>query len=170
MAQVRFIPHHLDALKFTGSLSNIKGTSDLFETVGGKSGGLPSNTVINVLFADSVITASSNGPRIKTNAGTTNASVSNVTYRNIYVSNITTYGIDIQQDYLNGGPTGEPTNGVLINNITFENVWGTVLANATDYYVLCGDGSCSGFVYKGVDIKGGLVASSCNYPETGCPS
>lgn len=40
------------------------------------------------------------------------------------------YGIDIQQDYLNGGPTGEPTNGVIVKNITMNNIYGAVTAEA----------------------------------------
>jgi polygalacturonase len=84
------------------------------------------------------------------------------------MSGITDYGIDIQQDYLNGGPTGSPTNGVTIAGVTFINVKGTVTSSAYDYYILCGSGSCSGFSYSGVSITGGK--ESCNYPSSGCPS
>jgi len=41
--------------------------------------------------------------------------ITNVVYSNIKLSGITVYGIDVQQDYLNGGPTGSPTNGVEIH-------------------------------------------------------
>lgn len=95
--------------------------------------------------------------------------MSNVTYRNITVSGITIYGIDVQQDYLNGGPTGKPTNGVVISGITFDNVKGTATGDSLDYYILCGSGSCSNFTFTGVSITGGGNASSCNYPSTGCP-
>lgn len=90
-------------------------------------------------------------------------------YENIVLDGITIYGIDVQQDYLNGGPTGDPTNGVEIDGVTFQNVSGTVTANGTDYYILCGSGSCSNFTFTDVDITGGGIASSCNYPSTGCP-
>jgi polygalacturonase len=85
------------------------------------------------------------------------------------MSGITTYGIDVQQDYLNGGPTGVPTNGVTIANVIFSNVTGTATSSAYDYYILCGDGSCSNFSYSSVSITGGGKTSSCNYPSSGCP-
>ncbi|KAI1861185.1 uncharacterized protein JN550_011007, partial [Neoarthrinium moseri] len=69
----------------------------------------------------------------------------------------------------NGGPTGEPTNGVKIANIKFIDVKGTVTGeDAYNYYILCGDGSCSNFSYENVKITGGN--QTCNYPASGCPS
>ena len=79
------------------------------------------------------------------------------------------YGIDVQQDYLNGGPTGTPTNGVIIDGVTFTDVTGTCVSAGEDYYILCGSGSCSNFSFSGVSITGGGVTSSCNYPPSGCP-
>lgn len=119
-------------------------------------------------FTDSQIVNSQNGARIKSNFNTTGF-ISNITYSNIAVSNISIYGIDVQQDYLNGGPTGIPSNGVIISNLLFQNLTGTAAASAEDYYVLCGSDSCSNFVFTDVAITGGGVASSCNYPPTGCP-
>jgi polygalacturonase len=86
------------------------------------------------------------------------------------MSGISDYGIDIQQDYLNGGPTGDPTNGVTISDVTFTDVTGTCNDDAYNYYILCGSGSCSGFTFTDVSISGGGEASSCNYPSSGCPS
>ncbi|KAJ0114423.1 hypothetical protein N8I77_003202 [Diaporthe amygdali] len=131
----------------------------------GSIGGKSNNTVDGVLFEDSELVNSSNGVRIKSNSGTT-GSVTNITYRNIKMSGISDYGLDVQQDYLNGGPTGEPTNGVNISAITFENVTGTVESDAYNYYILCGDGSCSDFTFTGVDITGGK--ESCNFPTSTC--
>lgn len=74
----------------------------------GSIGGKSDNDVSNVLFTNSVVKNSQNGARIKTNSGTT-GTVSNIEWSNIQVSNISIYGIDIQQDYLNGGPTGKRT-------------------------------------------------------------
>ncbi len=96
--------------------------------------------------------------------------MANITYSNIALQRATAYGIDVQQDYLNGGPTGNPSNGVLIENVAFLNVTGTATAKAQDYYILCGVGSCSGFTMSGVSITGGGVASRCNYPASGCPN
>lgn len=132
----------------------------------GSIGGKSNNTVDGVLFENSVVLNSQNGVRIKTNSNTT-GSVANITYRNITLANISDYGLDIQQDYLNGGPTGEPTNGVNITNILFEDITGTVQSDAYDYYILCGSGSCSNFAFTNVEITGGL--QSCNYPTDTCP-
>lgn len=82
------------------------------------------------------------------------------------VYDISIYGIDIQQDYLNGGPTGMPTNGVIITNVTMENIYGTAESDATDYYILCGDGSCSDFTFNNIDIVGG-TNNSCDYQPAG---
>ena len=46
------------------------------------------------------------------------------------MSGISNYGIDIQQDYLNGGPTGEPTNGDTISDVTLTDVTGTCTDDA----------------------------------------
>jgi polygalacturonase len=150
----------------------------------GSVGGKSNNNVTNILvrahslsnatnadifqFTDSQIVNSQNGARIKSNFNTTGF-ISNITYSNIAVSNISIYGIDVQQDYLNGGPTGIPSNGVIISNLLFQNITGTAAASAEDYYILCGSGSCSNFAFSGVDIVGGGVTSSCNYPPSGCP-
>ncbi|KAJ4422619.1 hypothetical protein N0V82_002738 [Gnomoniopsis sp. IMI 355080] len=131
----------------------------------GSIGGKSDNVVDSVTFSDSVIVNSQNGVRIKTNSGTT-GSVSNITYRNITMSGISDYGLDVQQDYLNGGPTGIPTNGVNITGLVFEDIKGTVESDAYDYYILCGDGSCSNFTFTNVDITGGN--SSCNFPTDTC--
>ena len=168
-------------------------------SVGGKSNNNVTNILVGILFSfregkvltslkftESVIVNSQNGARIKSNYNTTGF-ISNITYSNIVVSNISIYGIDVQQDYLNGGPvslmlstlpvhnanrsqTGIPSNGVTISNLLFSNLTGTAAAGARDYYVLCGNGSCSNFDFEGVYITGGTNASSCNFPPSGCPS
>lgn len=130
--------------------------------VGGKS----NNVVEDVTFQNSVVVDSQNGCCIKSNSGTT-GTISKITYSNITMSGITDYGIDVQQDYLNGGATGEPTNGVKISGVSFVNVTGT-MSDGQDYYILCGSGSCSGFTFSGVDITGGS-GDSCNYPTSNCP-
>ncbi|OCK75136.1 glycoside hydrolase family 28 protein [Lepidopterella palustris CBS 459.81] len=131
----------------------------------GSVGGKSDNNVTNVLFEDSVILNSQNGARIKTNYNTTGY-IAGITYKNIALSNISIYGIDIQQDYLNGGPTGTPSNGVIITNITMENIVGTVQKSAKDYYILCGDSSCSDFTFNDIHITGGM-GDSCNVKPAG---
>ncbi|KAH8682625.1 glycosyl hydrolases family 28-domain-containing protein [Xylariales sp. PMI_506] len=136
----------------------------------GSIGGKSNNTVVGVTFSNSQVIDSANGCRIKTNSDTT-GTVSDITYENIYVSGITDYGIDIQQDYLNGGPTGEPTDGVTISGVSFVNVTGTASgSDAYNYYILCGSDSCSDFSFEDVSITGGGEGGSCNFPSTGCPS
>ncbi|KAH6700532.1 glycosyl hydrolases family 28-domain-containing protein [Leptodontidium sp. MPI-SDFR-AT-0119] len=130
--------------------------------------GMTNNVVTDITFSDSSVSNSQNGCRIKTNSKTTGA-ISGITYKNIVLSGISIYGIDIQQDYLNGGPTGSPTNGVTIDGVTFDNVTGTCTPAGTDYYILCGSGSCADFSYTDISITGGGVNSSCNYPASGCP-
>jgi polygalacturonase len=120
-------------------------------------------------FTNSTVTLSTNGPRIKSNFNATGY-IANITYSNILLSSISDYGIDVQQDYLNGGPNGTPSNGVKIENVLFQNVTGTVLDEGRNYYVLCGDGSCSGVKFEETKIIGGGKASSCNQPVGGCPN
>lgn len=129
------------------------------------------NNVTNIKFTDSVVVDSSNGARIKSNYNTTGY-IANITYENIVLSNISDYGIDLQQDYLNGGPTGDPSNGVIVENILFSNITGTVGDSAVPYYVLCGDGSCSNVVFEDVHVTStnASAVSSCNYPASGCPA
>ncbi|KAL9094638.1 MAG: hypothetical protein Q9165_003198 [Trypethelium subeluteriae] len=131
----------------------------------GSIGGKSNNNVTNVLFENSVIVNSQNGARIKTNYNTTGY-VAGITYQNISVSNISDYGIDIQQDYLNGGPTGTPSNGVIITNVTMTDIHGTAESSAKDYYILCGSGSCSDFTFNDINITGG-TNDSCNFEPKG---
>ena len=64
----------------------------------GSVGGKSNNTVSQITFMNSFIVNSQNGPRIKANSGTS-GTVDQVTYQNIQVSNISVYGLDVQQDY-----------------------------------------------------------------------
>jgi polygalacturonase len=132
----------------------------------GSVGGKSNNNVTHILFENSQVVNSQNGARIKSNSGTTGY-IANITYANIALSDISIYGVDIQQDYLNGGPTGMPTNGVVITGITLSNVTGTATSTAKDYYILCGSGSCSDFTFNDVHVVGGGNASSCNYEPAG---
>jgi hypothetical protein len=68
--------------------------------------------------------------------------VSNITYAGIALYNISNYGVVIEQDYENGSPTGVPTSGVPITNLTLAGIVGTVAPTAQDYYILCGSGAC----------------------------
>jgi len=126
----------------------------------GSVGGRTNNIVDGVVIENSKILRSQNGVRIKTVYDAT-GNVKNVVYRNITLSDITKYGIVIQQDYENGSPTGTPTNGVPITNLTVSDVTGSVGSKATPVYILCGNGSCSGWTWRGVKVTGGKASSKC---------
>ncbi|RYO78715.1 hypothetical protein DL766_009897 [Monosporascus sp. MC13-8B] len=131
----------------------------------GSVGGRKDNLVQNVVISNSKISDSTNGVRIKTVYGA-KGSVDNVKYSNIQLSNISKYGIVIQQDYENGRPTGRPTNGVPITRLTLDSVTGSVTSKATPVQVLCGNGSCSGWEVSKVNISGGQKSTKCqNVPK-----
>ncbi|KAI9833590.1 MAG: hypothetical protein M1819_003543 [Sarea resinae] len=131
----------------------------------GSIGGRSDNTASDITISSSSITNAANGLRIKTISGAT-GTVSNVKFEDITMSDISTYGIVIEQDYENGGPTGTPTNGVKIEGLTVSGVTGSVDSDATEVYILCGDGSCTDWTWSGVDITGGKKSSSCeNIPS-----
>ncbi|KXG54083.1 Glycoside hydrolase, family 28 [Penicillium griseofulvum] len=119
----------------------------------GSVGGRDNNVVKDVTISDSTVTNSANGVRVKTIYKAT-GSVSGVTFSNIKLSNISSYGIVIEQDYENGSPTGKPTTGVPITGLTVEKVTGTVKSSATDIFILCGSGSCSDWTWAGNSITG----------------
>ncbi|KAF2773251.1 hypothetical protein EJ03DRAFT_305450 [Teratosphaeria nubilosa] len=127
-------------------------------------------TVSNITFKDSTVINSENGCRIKTDADATDSTVSDITYSNIYLSGITDYAIDVQQDYENGGSTGDPGDSITISGVTFEDITGSVSGDdAYQYYILCGStSSCSDFTWSGLDISGGQTECSPDGDE--CPS
>ena len=131
----------------------------------GSVGGRDDNDVSNVLIENSKIINSQNGVRIKTVYGAT-GSVNNVKYSGITLSGITKYGIVIEQDYENGSPTGTPTTGVPITELTVSGVTGSIASSATDVYILCGEGSCSDWTWSDVKVTGGKTSSKCqNVPS-----
>ncbi|RAK73237.1 glycoside hydrolase family 28 protein [Aspergillus fijiensis CBS 313.89] len=131
----------------------------------GSVGGRSDNTVKNVTIEHSTVSNSENAVRIKTISGAT-GSVSDVKYTNIIMSGITDYGVVIQQDYEDGKPTGKPTNGVSVTDITLDGVTGSVASGATEVYLLCGSGSCKDWTWTDVKVTGGKKSSACkNYPS-----
>jgi hypothetical protein len=100
----------------------------------GSVGGRDDNTVKNVTITDSTVTDSANGVRIKTVYDAT-GSISDVTFSDITISGITDYGIVIEQDYENGSPTGTPTSGVPITDLTVKGITGSVESDAVEVYI-----------------------------------
>ncbi|KAF1919186.1 glycoside hydrolase [Ampelomyces quisqualis] len=133
----------------------------------GSVGGRSDNVVKNVTILSSTIANSDNGVRIKT-VYDAQGSVSGVTYKDITLQNIAKYGIVIEQDYENGSPTGTPTAGVPITDLTVQNVVGTVAAKGTNVYILCAEGACSNWNWSGIQVTGGQKSSKCsNVPAGG---
>lgn len=131
----------------------------------GSVGGRSNNVVKTVRILSSTISNSDNGVRIKTVEGAT-GSVSDIVYKDITLSNINKYGIVIEQDYNNGSPSGKPTTGVPITQVTIDNVHGTVASKGTNVYLLCGKGSCSNWTWNKVAVTGGKKSTAClNVPS-----
>ena len=131
----------------------------------GSVGGRSDNVVSNINILNSQVVNSENGVRIKTVSGAT-GSVTGVTFKDITLSDIATYGIDVQQNYKNGDPSGDPTNGVKISDITFSNIHGSIESSGTKVYLLCGSGSCSDFTWNQINLTGGKTSGACkNVPS-----
>ncbi|KIY66923.1 glycoside hydrolase family 28 protein [Cylindrobasidium torrendii FP15055 ss-10] len=129
-------------------------------------GSIASDKVVSgVTISGNTVEKSTNGLRIKTIYGATGGSVSDITYIDNTVA-ATDYGVIIEQDYENGSPTGTPTNGIKIENvsITGKNTV-TVSDDAKQVYVLCGDGSCTGtWDWSGLTVSGGEAGSITGEP------
>nr|Q5B508.2 RecName: Full=Endopolygalacturonase B; AltName: Full=Pectinase B; AltName: Full=Polygalacturonase B; Flags: Precursor [Aspergillus nidulans FGSC A4]ABF50868.1 endo-polygalacturonase [Aspergillus nidulans] len=132
----------------------------------GSVGGRSDNTVKSVTISNSKVVDSQNGVRIKTVYKAT-GSVTDVTFQDIELSGITKYGLIVEQDYENGSPTGTPTNGVEVEDITFKKITGSVDSSATRVNILCGSGSCKDWTWSGVDITGGKKSSKCKNVPSG---
>ena len=123
------------------------------------------NEVKDVKITNSKISNSDNGVRIKTIANA-KGSVSNILYENITLKDIVKQGIVIQQDYENSKPTGKPSGGVPITNVTLKKVTGNVLEKGANVYILCAKGACSGWKWEGVSVTGGKKPKECqNVPS-----
>jgi galacturan 1,4-alpha-galacturonidase len=132
----------------------------------GSAGGRSNNVVKNVNINSTSISNSDNGIRIKTVYGATGP-VSGVTCKDITLNKIAKDGIVIEQDYENGSPTGTPTAGVPIIDLTIQNVTGTVASKGTDVYIFCAKGACSNWTWSGNSVTGGVKSSKCLNVPTG---
>nr|ABP88778.1 polygalacturonase 2 [Botrytis cinerea] len=148
-------------ITFTGG--NCSGGHGLsIGSVGGRSG-TGANDVKDVRFLSSTVQKSTNGVRVKT-VSNTKGSVSGVTFQDITLIGIPGVGIDVQQDYQNGSPTGTPTADVPITGLTMNNVHGTV-TGGQNTYILCAN--CSGWTWNKVAVTGGTVKKACAGVPTG---
>ncbi|KAF8923537.1 Polygalacturonase 1, partial [Dissophora ornata] len=76
--------------------------------------------------------------------------VNNVTYSDITLSSIQNYGVVIEQDYTNAGPTGKPGAAAPITNVNLNNIHGTMAKKGLSVYVLCAN--CSKFNFQKIAI------------------
>lgn len=66
----------------------------------------------------------------------------------------------------NGSPTGTPTDGVPITDLTITGVTGTLESDATDIYILCASDACSDWTFSDNSLSGGATSSDCeNVPD-----
>ncbi|KAJ6014929.1 family 28 glycoside hydrolase [Penicillium herquei] len=134
----------------------------------GSVGGRDDNTVETVTFYNNEVKSSVNGIRIKAIEGDT-GSISGVTYSEITLSDISKYGILIEQNY-DGGDLdgGTPTSGVPITDLTIENISGTDAVESGGYniVIVCGSSGCSDWTWTDVEVTGGSTYSDCeNAPD-----
>jgi polygalacturonase len=120
--------------------------------------------VSGVHVTNSTIRNSENGVRIKTYNDATDASVSDVHYKDIKLEGITKFGIIIQQDYRNDGPTGTAGNSVPIKSVSIKGVKGT-MKSGQGVYINCGRGTCSGWELSDIAVTGGRVVKAA---PSGC--
>ncbi|KAJ7301719.1 polygalacturonase [Mycena albidolilacea] len=125
--------------------------------------------VSNITISNNVITSGANGLRIKTIATAMGASVSGITYSGNTVSNVTGFGVLIDQSY--PSTLGTPGNGVVISGINFVGTNTlTIPSGITPVAVNCGSTSCQGtWNWAGLKVSGG-AANKINYKGiTGFP-
>uniref|UniRef100_A0A6P7FT70 endo-polygalacturonase n=1 Tax=Diabrotica virgifera virgifera TaxID=50390 RepID=A0A6P7FT70_DIAVI len=129
------------------------------------------NTITNVVIKDSVIARSANGIHVKTHADAYNGRIQNVTYENIFMSGLINYGINVQQDYVNGSATGVANNNIPIYNLNLINIRGTVRDSDSEksmpVYINCGKSACHEWSWSNINIAGGSNSSICNYTPDG---
>lgn len=134
----------------------------------GSVGGRDNNVVDTVTFYNNVVKSSVNGLRIKATEGKT-GSISGVTYKEITLTDISDYGILIEQNY-DGGDLdgGEPTSGIPITGLIMENISGAdaVASDGYNVVIVCGTSGCSDWTWSDVSVTGGKDYSDCkNAPD-----
>lgn len=79
------------------------------------------------------------------------------------------YGILLEENY-DGGDLdgGTPSSGILITELTVDNVSGSDAVSSSGYniVIVCGSSGCSDWTWSEVDVTGGKTYSSCeNVPS-----
>ncbi|GMM35231.1 hypothetical protein DASC09_025560 [Saccharomycopsis crataegensis] len=122
-------------------------------------GGTSDNSVNGATLSGNTVTNSVIGLRVKTLSGATGR-VKNVGFKNNQISNISQYGITIEGDYENSGPTGVATGGVPITGLTVTGVTGSVDSGAQPIYILVEN--ASDWSFSDIDITGGSYSKKCS--------
>ncbi|XP_072375684.1 polygalacturonase-like [Diabrotica undecimpunctata] len=126
------------------------------------------NYAQNITFENSIVKNSRNAIHIKTHTDAATGYIKDVTYSNIQISGITNYGINVQEDYANGGSTGHAGNNIPISGLKMNKITGSMTSNnAMAVYILCGSKGCSNFNWSGVSISGAKKQSSCSFKPNG---
>ncbi|CAH1102452.1 unnamed protein product [Psylliodes chrysocephalus] len=129
------------------------------------------NVVTNVTFIDSIVHRSANGIHLKTHVDSGLGLISNILYDNIHLTDITNFGINVQQDYSNGSSTGVPKGNIPIVNFTLNNISGNMKSFRESptlaVKILCGQDGCSDWTWNDVVITDARNASYCNYEPVG---
>ncbi|KAJ8970502.1 hypothetical protein NQ314_001201 [Rhamnusium bicolor] len=127
-------------MKFTGLTCS--GGHGLSLSVGQSTTDSSANTVSNIEFSDCTVTNSRNG--------------------------ITNYGVNVQEDYYNGGSSGTPKGNIPITGLVLKDIKGSMTGSSSmPVYILCGSNGCSNWKWSGISITGSKKANSCNYTPSG---
>ncbi|KAJ3211239.1 hypothetical protein HDU82_006332 [Entophlyctis luteolus] len=146
--------HNQDDCLAVNSGSNIKFLNN--NCTGGHGisiGSVASGAVVDsITVSNCTVSNSANGVRIKTDYGATSGSVSNIVYKDITLSNVTSYGIVVRQDYQDGSTVGTAVSDMPITNVTLTNIHGTVKSGAYSVFVLCATGECKDFNWSSISV------------------
>ncbi|KAF8974151.1 hypothetical protein BGZ46_009727 [Entomortierella lignicola] len=116
-------------------------------------GSIKAGVVVDgVTISTFIVTNSDNAVRTKAYPNAAGGKVNSVTYTNINISSVRRYGIVIEQDYSNGGPTRTPGGASVISNINLGNIHST-MSREESVQILCVDRNS--FSYKEIAISRG---------------
>lgn len=92
-----------------------------------------------------------------------------MTYKEITLTDISKYGILIEQNY-DGGDLdgGTPTSNIPITKLVLDNIAGSDGVESSGYNIViaCGSGACSDWTWTDVEVTGGKTYSDClNVPS-----
>jgi len=129
------------------------------------------NTLENMLVRDSVVVRSANGIHVKTHADAADGWMRNITYENIQLSGIQNYGINVQQDYVNGSASGIAKDNIPISNLSLINITGNIVdtesKDSMQVYIKCAEEGCKDWEWSGINLQGGAKSSICTYEPEG---